>query len=93
MKKIDDNISKFRELLKMDQKTFAEKSDIDLNRLIRIEEGKVDMTLLELSKISGTFCISADYLLGATDKPCPIFFNEQQEKIWNLLSSLDNSNS
>ncbi len=75
-------------MLHMEQKEFSEKTGIPVERLVKIEKGKVRVKLADIISVSDAFDISTDFLLGNRKLPSPPIRNEKDARIWGMLEAL-----
>ena len=69
LEKIGQRIQKARKQKNLTQIQFAEILDISTSHLSDIETGRTNFGIDILMNITETLQVSADYLLGLTDKP------------------------
>jgi transcriptional regulator with XRE-family HTH domain len=74
--------------LKISQEEFAEKTGIGIERLKKIETGKVNPSLQEVVDISRVFDVSTDYILGRIRIPAPILRTEEEARLWYMLEKM-----
>jgi len=84
-----DKIKFIRQFKKMSQEEMAEKLDMSLNGYAKIEQGKVDINLSRLKKISDIFNVKLEQLVGLNDKNVFNFI----EIFHNFTSSFHNEQS
>jgi transcriptional regulator with XRE-family HTH domain len=65
---VHENIKFIRQFKKWSQEEMAEKLDMTLNGYAKIEQGKVDINLSRLKKISDIFGVQLEKLVGLNDK-------------------------
>ena len=62
-KKIGERLASIRKKRKYTQVNIAMKLEIDNSRLSRIETGDIDLTAIELAKLSQVYCVSIYWIL------------------------------
>jgi transcriptional regulator with XRE-family HTH domain len=65
---VHENIKFIRQFKKLSQEQMAEKLDMSLNGYAKIEQGKVDINLSRLKKISEILGVKLEKLVGLNDK-------------------------
>lgn len=88
MEIVNRRFKEFREALQMSEGEFAEKTGIRLERVRKIENGRVKVDIGEILAVSDCFGVSNDYLLGMEEQPRPIFHSEEDARIWCGLLKL-----
>lgn len=88
MKIVNRRFKEFREILKLSEEEFAGKTGIKLDRLKKIEAGRVRVSVTDVLKVSDCFGVSNDYLLGFEEKPRPVLHNEEEAILWQKLQQL-----
>lgn len=86
---INTKIKEIREdLIRISREQFAEETGMDLERLIRIEEGKQIPNVEDVVKVSTAYNISTDYIMGNRRLPAPILCSKEAKKLWEKLELL-----
>lgn len=88
MEIVNRRFKEFREILKLSEEEFAEKTGIKLNRLKKIENGCAKVRVEEALAVSDCFGVSNDYLLGFEEKPWPVFHSAEEALLWHRLQKL-----
>lgn len=88
MEIVNRRFKEFREALQMSEREFAEKTGIKLERVKKIEAGRVKVSREEVLAVSDHFGVSADYILGLEKQPRPVFHSEADARIWRGLQGL-----
>jgi len=77
---VHENIKFLRQFKSLSQEQMAEKLDMSLNGYAKIEQGKVDINLSRLKKISDIFGVKLEKLVGLNDK-----------NVFNFIESFHNA--
>lgn len=85
---VNRRFKEFREILKLSEEEFAERTGIKSDRLKKIEDGGARVKVQEVLAVSDCFGVSNDYLLGFEEKPRPVFHSEWEELLWRRLQKL-----
>lgn len=88
MEIVNRRFKEFRELLRLSEEEFAEKTGIKPDRIKKIEDGCTKVRLEEVLAVSDCFGLSNDYLLGIEEQPRPILHNEEEALLWRRLQKL-----
>lgn len=75
-------------MLHMEQAKFSEKTGIPLERLKKIEKGRIKVRLADVTGVSDAFNISTEFFIGARRLPSPVIRNEKDARIWLMLEQL-----
>jgi transcriptional regulator with XRE-family HTH domain len=89
---VHENIKFIRQFKKWSQEEMAEKLDMTLNGYAKIEQGKVDINLSRLKKISDIFGVQLEKLVGLNDKNVFNFienFNYDSHNEQSLHNTID----
>ena len=73
-------LKKLRNHNKETQKALADYLGVKPNQIGEMENGRGATTLAKLALLCEHYNISADYLLGLTDEPRPLFPENEQRK-------------
>lgn len=85
----NERIRALREgMLHMEQTEFSEKTGISLERLKKIEKGKVRVRVEDVMGVSDAFNISTEYFIGTRKIPSPVIRNERDARIWMMIERL-----
>lgn len=78
MKIVGERLVEFSNLLKLDEKAFADACGIRENRMNKLMKGEGNIKVEEIIAIQNRFGVSADYLLGLYSHPFPELRNKEQ---------------
>lgn len=86
----NERIKKLRQEMKLSQYELAEKLGFSRGQLANYEQGKREPDYATLQKLADFFEVSADYLLGRTDKPRheETAANNKNDKEFNALEEI-----
>lgn len=77
---ISESLKRFRQELKLSQRQLAEKIGVPYQSYQTYEYGSSVPSANVIIKLAQAFDVSADYLLGLSDKPRPQEYDEQEVK-------------
>ena len=85
----NERIKEVRLVLKsISQEQFSKETGIALERIKKLEKGRVKASLDDVVAISDAYGISMDFLMGNRRLPAPVITSEEEALFWNRLEKL-----
>lgn len=85
----NERIKEVRLVLKcISQEQFAKETGIDLERIKKLEKGKVKASLEDVVAVADAYDLSTDFLLGKRRLPAPVIRTEQEAQVWDRIEKL-----
>lgn len=84
----NQRIKEWRQITNLSEEQFAKETGLPVERIQKIEAGKIKVTLKDIVAVADAFFLSMDYLIGRKEKPSPILMSEEQASAWAKIERL-----